>query len=128
MKKLEILVVDDDDEMSLLLRDFLSRQGYHVTTAPSAPSALRLMKRFPHPYQPDLVISDVMMGAMSGIDLTKELLQENPQLPIVLFSSLGYGQIEKEALACGARAYLHKPFPLSEIARIVLETLPKSHK
>lgn len=125
LAKSKILVVDDDKEMTVLLQDFLTRQGYSVTTAASGPMALKLLHASRDPASPDLVISDVLMNPMTGIELTKQLLTEHPRLRVVLMSSFGDGEVKREALASGARAYLHKPFPLSQMAKVVKEQLTK---
>jgi DNA-binding NtrC family response regulator len=123
--KQQILVVDDDAEMKLLLCDFLTRQGYNVKTASSGTAALNLLSSLPVDEAPNLVLSDVKMGSMSGIDLTKRILTEHPKLPVVLFSAFWNGELEIEALRSGARRFLRKPFPLGEIARTVNEELKK---
>ncbi len=124
LAKSTILVVDDDQEMSSILQDFLTRQGYAVTTAPSGAMALKLIQSLTHS-SPDLIISDVIMDPINGIELTKHLLIEQPKINIVLMSSFGSGEVEKEALASGAKAYLHKPFQLSQMAKVVKEHLTK---
>ena len=127
LPKQKILVVDDDCQMNHLLRDFLTRQGYSVTTANSASNALRMIQALAtnNAPAPDLVISDVIMGSMSGLDLTKQLKSSLPKLPVVLMSSFGNGDIEREAFASGAKAYLPKPFQLSQMAKVVQEQLQK---
>jgi len=123
--KPQILVIDDDADMKLLLSDFLSRQGYSVRTASSGLDAFNLLGSLPVNQLPDLVLSDVKMGSLSGIDLTKRLVSKHPNLPVVLFSVFENGELQEEALKCGARRFLRKPFRLGEIAKIVKEELKK---
>ncbi len=121
--KPQILVVDDDKEMTAILKDFLTKQGYSVKTASSGSQAYRL---FNSPgTRPDMVLSDVKMGPMSGIDLTKKLMEKDPTLPVVLFSVCDTGELEIESLQSGAAKFLHKPFSLSQIAELVSTELTR---
>lgn len=115
VRKQTILVVDDDYEMGVMLSDFLKKQGYAVFTAPSAVVALKMVLASP----PDLVLSDVVMGTMSGIELATKLHTERPNLPVVLFSSFENNNIVEDAKASGAKGYLKKPFSLTEVAHMI---------
>jgi CheY-like chemotaxis protein len=116
-----LLVIEDDAAMNLVLRDFLKSQGYIVYMASSATGALKVLNSLPPYEQPSLVLSDVKLGALSGIDLCKKLRQEYPILPVVLFSV--FDQLEEEALSSGARKFLKKPFPLETLADTLEEQL-----
>lgn len=107
--------------MNLLLRDFLKSQGYAVSMATSATIALEFLKSLPRNQQPSLILSDVKLGTVSGIDLCKRIGAEYPLLPVILFSV--FDQLEKEALASGARRFLKKPFPLEKLATVLAEQL-----
>lgn len=119
MKK--ILVVEDDIAMNTILRDFLSKQGYSVTTVNSATGALSLLKSLSEKKRPDLILSDIKLGAVSGIDLVQRVTRDYPALPVVLFSV--FDQIEKEALASGAKRFLKKPFSLEKLRKVLAEEL-----
>lgn len=116
-----ILVVDDDIEMNGLLSDFLRRQGYQVNTSTSAAGALGYLNALPPGKSPDLIISDVQMGAASGIDLARQVSLKDSGLPIILFSV--FEEHEKEALKSGAKRFLRKPFPLADLSRMVADLL-----
>lgn len=117
-----ILVVDDDPEMRSLLTDFLSNQGYRVRAVGSGAAALPLILPSER-NQPDLVISDVQMKPMNGIDLLKRLVTSRPDLPVVMISSFGERDSEREVIAIGAKKFLAKPFPLRELAAVVGQSL-----
>lgn len=119
MKRL--LVIEDDAAMHSILQDFLRGQGYAVNMASSASAALKLLKSLPQHRHPNLVLSDVKLGAMSGIDLCKKIASDYPQMPVVLFSV--FDQLEKEALSSGARKFLKKPFTLKTLADVLTEQL-----
>jgi len=116
-----VLVVDDDENMNALLRDFLERNGYTVATMTSVAGALLWLHSLPADHPPDLVLSDIKMGKRSGLDLARRLKVENPELPVVLFSVLE--ELQGEALKSGARRFLRKPFTLATLAQVLSEEL-----
>ncbi len=100
-----ILIVDDEEDTALLLRDVLRKRGYHVEALYSAAECLEYMRRDPA----DVVISDIQMPSMSGIELCEQLYQRYPDCaPIVL---TGYGRLDTAiaALRAGAWDFLTKP-------------------
>lgn len=117
----ELLVVEDDAAMNSILNDFLQRQGYAVDVVTSATGALRLLKNLPLNQRPNLVLSDVKLGAINGIDLCKRIGIEYPTIPVILFSV--FDQLEKEALSSGAKKFLKKPFTLERLADVLKEQL-----
>lgn len=120
----QILVIDDDAQMTTLLLDFLQKQGYSVTTASSVEGAMNWLRS--QAKSPDLILSDVKMGTASGIDLVKRLVKERPGLPIILFSV--FEELEEEALRAGARKFLGKPFSLAELSKTVSDELRNTKK
>jgi two-component system response regulator AtoC len=100
-----ILIVDDEEDTALLLRDVLRKRGYHVEALYSAAACLDYMRRDPA----DVIISDIQMPGMSGIELCEQLYQRYPDCaPIVL---TGYGRLDTAiaALRAGAWDFLTKP-------------------
>jgi|ERR1041384_3794378 CheY-like chemotaxis protein len=102
-----ILVVDDDAAVRRLVRYCLQRYGHEVVLADSGESALEIFKVCQSPIA--AVLTDIMMGGMSGVELADRLHQINPALPIVFMS----GYIESGKL--GDCAVLRKPFDLKEL-------------
>ena len=93
-----ILVVDDEEDTALLLRDILRSRGYHVEALLSGAACLEHMRRTPA----DVVISDIQMPGMSGIELCEQLYERYPDCaPIVL---TGYGRLESAIAAMRAGA------------------------
>jgi two-component system, NtrC family, response regulator HydG len=111
----KILAVDDDFEIRSLLSDFLSNQGYEVTCLASAQEALSLL-RSSGPSLFDLVISDLKMAQMDGMQFLAILKRDWPEVPVILIT--GHASIDTaiEAIQNGAFHYLVKPFKLSEVA------------
>jgi DNA-binding response OmpR family regulator len=103
MKK--IMLVDDDTDLTLLLRHVLKSKGYQVTTLEEASNVLPIIDSI----QPDLVILDINIGEHDGRDICKEIKQNHryDHIPIVLFSALVK---EKDAIdGCEADGYIEKP-------------------
>ncbi len=111
---LKVLVVDDEPPIRKLLRMGLGTQGYHIIDAPNAKTALELMAA-----EPDLVILDLGLPDMQGLDLLRQIRQLREDVPIVVLSSRGDEVAKVEALDLGADDYVTKPFGMDELlARI----------
>ncbi|MEW6594808.1 MAG: sigma-54 dependent transcriptional regulator [Thermodesulfobacteriota bacterium] len=110
-----ILVVDDEQNMRVALFEALSRYGHEVQVAESGGMALDLMRKA----VPDLVISDIRMPGMDGIELLRQIKAEWPDLPVVIIT--GYATVETalEAMKRGAFDYILKPFPVEVIEETV---------
>ena len=109
-----ILVVDDEPEILLALRTHLSRHGFHVETADSGEVALACYER----RRPDLVILDLGLPGMSGVDVIREL-RERGSTSIIILSARGAERDKIAALDLGADDYVTKPFSPGELlARI----------
>ena len=101
----KILIVDDDPDMLTVLRWALSPVG-DVLEACEGRAALRLVGE----EQPRLILLDVAMPGMSGIEVLREIRRLDPTAIIVMLTGLCDISVAKEALDCGARAYVTKPF------------------
>jgi two-component system, OmpR family, KDP operon response regulator KdpE len=106
----KVLVIDDEPPIRKLLRMGLAAQGYHVIDAPSAKRAIELMAE-----KPDLVILDLGLPDMKGMDLIKALRGEQETVPIVVLSSRADETAKVEALDYGADDYVTKPFGINEL-------------
>jgi two-component system, OmpR family, KDP operon response regulator KdpE len=110
----KILVVDDEPQITRVLRTSLSSNGYEVSVANDGESALRLVEE----WKPDLIITDLSMPGMTGIELT-ENVRDRSQVPIIVLSVRGEDKSKIEALDKGADDYVTKPFSINELlARI----------
>ena len=114
-----ILVVDDDSGQRSLLREFLGGQGFNVSEAPSGADALTLI--FDNP--PDMVVTDVRMRGMSGLDLLRRLRESNPVLPVLLITAYADIRDAVGAMRDGAVNYLEKPIDFQEMANCVRQSL-----
>ena len=105
-----ILVVDDETQITRVLKTALSSQGYEVKTAGDGESALNLA----FDWIPDLIVTDLSMSGMTGIELCR-LVRDRSKVPIIVLSVRGEEKTKIEALDAGADDYVTKPFSVSEL-------------
>jgi len=105
-----ILVVDDEPQITRVLRTTLSSHGYEIRVANDAEAALDVFSDWP----PELIITDLSMPNMSGIDLTKKVRAKST-VPIIVLSVRGEERSKINALDAGADDYVTKPFNMNEL-------------
>ena len=108
--KYHILVVDDDDKIRLLIKEYLSNKGYIVSTAENAQKAKTKIDIFNF----NIIILDIMMPGQSGYELTKEL-KASKNIPIILLTAKGEVENRIHGLEIGADDYIGKPFDPKEL-------------
>lgn len=114
MNTTRILVVDDESQITRVLRRALSSKGYEVQVAGDGEEALGVFRE----WNPDLVITDLAMPGMGGLELCRRL-RKTSAVPIIVLSVKGEERIKVEALNTGADDYITKPFGMEELfARI----------
>jgi len=107
---LRVLVVDDEPPIRKLLRMGLGTQGYEILEAPNGKTALELAAR-----KPDLIILDLGLPDLQGLELLRMLRSQNERVPIVVLSSRGDEAAKVQALDLGADDYVTKPFGMDEL-------------
>ena len=114
-----ILIVDDNPDMSSLLSEMLEVFDYHAERADNGQDALQVLESGKF----SMVITDMRMPNMSGLELIQEVKRRHPKLPIVLIS--GYNVADSEATAAGAKpdGFLPKPFMMSDIESLLEKLL-----
>ncbi len=120
----KVLLIDDDGDLRQLLRRFLVRSGFEVLEAGHGREALNLLRGG----AVDLIVTDIIMPDMEGIELILELRRSHPGLPIIAMSAggrIGPGSYLELARRSGARATITKPFDLREFSRLVDEVLAR---
>src|SRR3954447_15761582 len=118
-----ILIVEDEPNMVAGLRDNFEFEGYDVLTAPDGVAGLeRALKE-----APDLVILDVMMPRMSGLDVCKQLKAKRPSIPIIMLTARGQEVDKVVGLELGADDYVTKPFSIRELLARVKAVLRRAH-
>jgi two-component system response regulator PilR (NtrC family) len=119
--KIKILVVDDELSMREFLSILLEREGYNVSVAGSAEEALRLMEMSMF----DLVLSDVQMHGLSGIELLGRIKKLSPETGVLMITAFSATEQAVEAMKLGAYDYIAKPFKIEEIKQLVINALEK---
>ena len=107
-----MLIVDDDDDVRLVAAAMVEEAGYQVETAPSGPAALDRLARGLDGY--GLMITDVVMPGMSGVELARQVRERHPALPVIFAS--GYADLQTFGSELSEEHVLKKPYRVAEIA------------
>jgi two-component system KDP operon response regulator KdpE len=116
-----ILVVDDEPQITRVLRTSLSSQGYDIRVANDGETALEILKD----WAADLVITDLAMPHMDGLELCRKLRSKS-QVPVIVLSVRGEERTKVQALDAGADDYVTKPFGMSELLARVRANLRRT--
>jgi two-component system response regulator PilR (NtrC family) len=119
-----ILVVDDERSMRDFLKILLAKEGYQVKTAPGGIQALDTIEEKAF----DLVISDIRMDGMDGLELLNNIKEKHPALPVVMITAFASPDDAVFAMKNGAFDYISKPFNVDEIKSVILAATSKSKK
>ncbi len=118
-EKKQVLIVDDEPNLRKILAAQLARDGYDVMTAADGAEGLAMLKE----HHIDLVVTDLKMPNIDGMELLRLALREDPELPVVMITAHGTVDTAVEALKLGAFDYLTKPFDKDEVRQIVGKAL-----
>ncbi len=121
-KEKKILIVDDNPHMCNLLADILEIFDCQGIKAKDGEEALSLLKRENF----DMVITDLRMPNLGGMDLLRSIKEENSSLPVVVITAYGKADTQKDVLAARADGYLAKPFKVNEIEDLLKNLLSYS--
>jgi two-component system, NtrC family, response regulator PilR len=119
--KANILIVDDEASMRELLQILLQRDGYEVQTAEDGAVALELVKN----NEFDLLISDIQMPTLSGIELLRQLRVQDIDLTVLMITAFSSAEDAVEAMKLGAYDYITKPFKNDEIRLVIRNALER---
>lgn len=120
---MKILIIEDNLRVSSLMKRGLESQGYEIYISEDAEDALIMVERIDF----DLIITDIMLPQMNGIELSKLIKKKHPDLPIIMLTALGTIDEKIEGFDAGADDYMVKPFEIRELyARIKAILLRKS--
>lgn len=109
--KSKVLIVDDDVDALEMMQDLFESKGYEAMTAVNGIDALSKIKV----QEPDIILSDIRMPEMNGMELLKVLTKEYPQIPVLMITAHGTIKTAVEAMKVGAKDYILKPLSLDEI-------------
>ena len=120
MQEIEILVVDDENEMLVSYKKILTKAGYSITTAISARKALELLNRH-HNFL--LVICDLKMPGMDGMEFLTNVKQKHTYLPVIMVTGFGTLDLGVEAVKRGAFDFIEKPFTSKKLLKSIEDAL-----
>ena len=122
----QLLLIDDDPNLILLVKDYLEFRGYKVTTAGNGQEALEVLDK----ETPDMIICDVMMPEMDGYAFVKQVRENSKTnwIPILFLSAKGQSQDRVKGLNTGADVYMVKPFEPEELVAQVESSLKQASR
>jgi DNA-binding NtrC family response regulator len=120
-----ILLVDDSDSIRSYVSGWLEQQGYRVDAAEDGRRALALLDAGA---VPDLVLLDVMMPGMDGLETLRALRERSPRLPVVMVSVVGNARTIVDAMRAGASHYVNKPFDEAELGAVIARLLERASR
>jgi DNA-binding response OmpR family regulator len=126
MAKQRILIVDDEEDICMILSYSLQKAGYEVLIAHSAEEALANYELKIKNNEVDLILLDIMMGEMSGLEMAEHLKRENHIPPIIFLTALSDESTILQGFKLGADDYISKPFRISEVLARVAAVLRRS--
>ena len=115
----KLLLVDDEADVQYSFRRILDSSEIELTTAGSGEEALATIPRL----KPDLVMMDVRMGGMTGLETLRKLREIDSKVPVIMMTAYGTTQTAIEAMKLGAYDYLLKPFDVPKLKEIVFTAL-----
>lgn len=118
----KILLVDDDEDLLLLMGEYLEAVGLEHDQAVSAKQARNRLKRSGY----DMVVSDFNMPGESGLDLLRYVSSMYPEIPFVLMTGCYDLRIKRESLRMGAHAYIQKPFYMNALSRTIVNLMRRN--
>ena len=114
-----VLIVDDQPGIRLLLKEVFIKEGYQTITAGSGLEAIEKVQEVP----PDLVLLDMKIPGMDGIEILKRLKKTNPSIHVLMMTAYGELDLIKESINWGAEHYFTKPFDVFEVRDAVKQLL-----
>ncbi|MDA8126626.1 MAG: response regulator [Deltaproteobacteria bacterium] len=115
----KILVVDDEVQVVQLLQEFLTLKGYEVYTALNGEAALEVVQE----KHPDIVLLDIMMPGMGGIDTLKEIKKIDPTTAVIMVTAVIDEELANRAVKLGAFDYITKPINIDYLEKVVMVKL-----
>ena len=120
--KRKILLVEDEESLRLLYKEELETDGYEVLTAPNGKEALRQLDKG----KPDLIILDIVMPVMDGMEALEQIMGRERTIPIIIHTS--YPGYREDFMSWAADAYVTKSSDLGELKKKVKELLDRDRK
>src|SRR4030042_1580367 len=113
--KKRILIIEDDEEMRSLLKEFLNEEGYETDSVDNGSEAYRRLVKELF----DLIITDIRMPGLTGLDILPGVRRLQPEAPIIVITAFGSEEIHHKVFERGATVYLEKPIHLKNLRDLV---------
>ena len=119
-----ILIAEDDEEMRALLKDSLLEEGFEFDSAGNGSEAIRKFVEKPF----DLVITDIRMPGLTGLDILPRIKKLRPETLIIVITAFGSEEVRRKSFDRGATAYLEKPISMNRLKALVQEMISTKEK
>jgi len=119
-EKLKILVVDDNEDFCQNVKDILELEGYHILTASNGSKAINMVKQ----KKIDLVIMDIKMPVMNGVESSKKIKEFSPDTQVIMVTAYAVEELIRESLQNGAFGVLMKPLDFEKLFAMIEEAFP----
>lgn len=115
----KMLIVDDQKGIRKLLEELFKKEGFEVKVAADGREAIEEVREF----VPDIILMDMKMPNMNGLEASQEILKTHQEIPIILMTAYGEMEVVKKALEIGVKKYITKPFDIVVIRDMVKDTV-----
>jgi two-component system response regulator AtoC len=122
--KKRILITEDDEEMRSLLKDFLEEEGFETDSVSNGSDAFRKLLKEPF----DLIITDIRMPGLTGLDILPGLKKLQPEAPIIVITAFGSEEVYRRSFERGATAYLEKPLHFNRLRTLIHKVISSKEK
>jgi len=116
-----IMIIEDDEEMRSLLKDFLEEEGLETDSVNNGADALGKLSKDHF----DLVLTDIRMPGLTGLDILPRIRRLKPKTPIIVMTAYGSDDVRRRSLERGATAYLEKPILLTQLRTLIREMVSR---
>jgi DNA-binding response OmpR family regulator len=118
------MIIEDDEAMRSLLEDFFEEEGFETDSASNGADALRILSKD----HLDLIITDIRMPGLTGLDILPRLRRLKPETSIIVMTAYGSEDVRRRSLDRGATTYLEKPIHLSQLRTLIHEMVSTKEK
>ena len=116
---MRVLIIEDDEGMRSLLKDFLDEEGFDTDSVSNGSDAFRKIVKNPF----DLIITDIRMPGLTGLDILPGIRRLRPEAPIIVITAFGSQEAYRRSFERGATGYLEKPIHMNKLRTLIHETI-----
>jgi DNA-binding response OmpR family regulator len=119
-----VLIIEDDEEMRSLLKDFFVKEGFETDSVSNGYDAFGIITKKPF----DLVVTDIRMPGLTGLDILPRIKKIQPEVAIIVITAFGTEEVRRKAFERGAKAYLEKPIHFQELRGLIHDVILAKEK